>query len=312
MKSQTGHVDKKGFTIIELLTVMSIIVVLIGLLVPALNQVRRFSLKVKQNAQIHAIEAAMELYRIEFDQYPDSGALDNEDAEYCGAMKLCEALMGQDLMGYHPDSQFTASDTTSNGRQLYRLPPGPAFQKNLQQREGVYLEPEKVDTAMLMDVYKNTGAFSGQVGERMFVINDVYRRTQNLGASGPSKLGLPVLYYRADVTGTTHDPNNPTGGAALPTKVAKNGFIYNYWDNQEIIELGNPFSSTPPQPWSQAGGNPLDFYAATENERIRDAMSFSGSGTVSRPHRRDSYILISAGWDGLYGTRDDVTNFDTN
>jgi hypothetical protein len=30
---------------------------------------------------------------------------------------------------------------------------------------------------------------------------------------------------------------------------------------------------------------------------------------IERPHNKDSYILISAGWDGVYGTRDDVFNF---
>ena len=32
--------------------------------------------------------------------------------------------------------------------------------------------------------------------------------------------------------------------------------------------------------------------------------------TISRPNRSDSYILISAGFDGLYGTADDICNFD--
>ena len=28
------------------------------------------------------------------------------------------------------------------------------------------------------------------------------------------------------------------------------------------------------------------------------------------PHRRDTFILISAGGDGLYGTADDICNFE--
>ena len=40
-----------GFTIVELLTVMSVIVILIGLLVPSLNKVKRFARDVKQKAQ---------------------------------------------------------------------------------------------------------------------------------------------------------------------------------------------------------------------------------------------------------------------
>ncbi|MBN1124688.1 MAG: prepilin-type N-terminal cleavage/methylation domain-containing protein, partial [Sedimentisphaerales bacterium] len=34
---------KKGFTIVELLTVMGVIAILIGLLVPALNQVKDYA-----------------------------------------------------------------------------------------------------------------------------------------------------------------------------------------------------------------------------------------------------------------------------
>lgn len=32
--------------------------------------------------------------------------------------------------------------------------------------------------------------------------------------------------------------------------------------------------------------------------------------TMSRPYRAETYILISAGEDGLYGTMDDICNFD--
>jgi len=47
--------DKKaGFTIVELLTIMSIIVILIGLLVPALNMVKRYAKRVNQKNQFQA------------------------------------------------------------------------------------------------------------------------------------------------------------------------------------------------------------------------------------------------------------------
>ncbi len=41
----------------------------------------------------------------------------------------------------------------------------------------------------------------------------------------------------------------------------------------------------------------------------RNTMSDKGPGP-SRPYRPDSFILLSAGYDGLYGTADDVCNFE--
>ena len=57
MKSNVKQSNREAaFTIVELLTVMSIIVILIGLLVPALNQVKRYAYEVKQRAQLKSID----------------------------------------------------------------------------------------------------------------------------------------------------------------------------------------------------------------------------------------------------------------
>ena len=97
MKSIVKQSNRKAaFTIIELLTVMSIIVILIGVLVPALSKVRIYAQKVKQMAQFNSMQSAIELFSNENDGYPPSGALDGAGPPYCGAMKLCEAMMGRD------------------------------------------------------------------------------------------------------------------------------------------------------------------------------------------------------------------------
>jgi hypothetical protein len=44
----------------------------------------------------------------------------------------------------------------------------------------------------------------------------------------------------------------------------------------------------------------MQFYNEIRNDRIPGG---------DRPYREDSYILMSAGFDGLYGTADDVFNF---
>jgi len=287
MKSIVKQSNRKAaFTIIELLTVMSIIVVLIGVLVPALNNVRKYAKKVKQMAQFHSIEAAVELFSNENDGYPPSGALDGAGQPYCGAMKLCEAMMGRDLLGFHPDSVFRADGLDAAGVRNIYLP----TQNNLKARMGTLLQFENANAYRLADIYGpgNTVLFN----ENAFVLCDVYTRDMRTG----KKTGMPILYYKADTSNNLHDPNDPYTPALQDSK----GNIYNYWDNQHLVALGKP--------WEEAGkdsthslGNLARFYRNTRNNQIT---------TVSRPFRTDSYILISAGFDAEYGTADDICNYE--
>ncbi|MHC4204706.1 MAG: type II secretion system protein, partial [Planctomycetota bacterium] len=164
MKSNVKQSNRKAaFTIVELLTVMSIIVILIGLLVPALNQVKRYAYEVKQRAQLKSIDTAIELFNSEFDGYPESDALDPDGVPYCGAMKLCEAVMGRDLMGFHPDSTFRSSGLDSSGT-INLYPPqsaGIAYTNSLSARKGPYLPLDNANAVQLMDIYEQTEPFSG-------------------------------------------------------------------------------------------------------------------------------------------------------
>ncbi len=289
--------EKAAFTIIELLTVMSIIVILISLLVPSLNMVKRYAKEVRQKAQFHSIESAMELFNNEWDGYPPSDAKDEMDKDYCGAMKLCEAMVGQDLMGFHPNSHFRKDLTDGKGYLLYDRDPTISVddpnEDNLKARKGPYLQLEKANTYRLWHLYGGrTGVFSEDNGPYLFVLCDEYTRVRNQNTGG--KIGMPILYYKANTSNTIHDPTGsyPTG----PDD--DNGYIYNYWDNQELVNLGLPWDTTGTHPLA---ADPAKFYEITRDDRIDIA--------TGRPYRPDSYILISAGFDGLYGTDDDVFNF---
>jgi type II secretory pathway pseudopilin PulG len=275
---------KAAFTIIELLTVMSIIVILIGVLVPALNNVRKFAQKVKQMAQLHSIEAAIELFNNENDGYPPSAALDGAGQPYCGAMKLCEAMMGRDLLGFHPDSAFRADGMDNAGIKNIYSP----TDDNLKARLGPYLQFENANAYMLAKIY-GTGQ-TAPFQENSFVLCDVYTRQMRTG----EKAGMPILYYKAETSNNLHDPNT------APTPQDNMGNIYNYWDNHALVNLGKP--------WEEAGkatthslSEPARFYRNTRNDKIT---------MMRRPYRSDSYILLSAGYDGEYGTADDICNFE--
>ncbi len=195
--------------------------------------------------------------------------------------------MGRDLLGFHPDSVFRADGMDATGtRQIYPIPPTP---ENLKARLGPLLQFENANAYRLADIYGsgNTGSYN----ENIFVLCDVYTRNMRTG----KKTGMPILYYKADTSNYLHDPNQPMDA------LNSGGNIYNFNDNQELVALGKP--------WEQAGQStaqhslyyPTRFYRNTRNTEVT---------TVRRPYRTDSYILISAGFDGEYGTADDICNFE--
>lgn len=307
MKPMDKQFEKRAaFTIVELLTVMSIIVILIGLLVPALSSVKRFAKKVKQQAQFYSIGAALELFSNEEEGYPDSGALDEDNQEYCGALKLCEAMVGQDLLGFHPSSHFR-SDLTIDGTAdtlLYDYDPDDLGddpnEENIRSRKGPYLQLENANAYRLGHLFYDMGNFRAD-SENLFVLCDVYSRVTNRVTG--KKVGMPILYYKANTSGIRHDTDYE------PTDDNNNGNIYNYFDNDELVQLGMPWAPGLTHPICSTGGmtsigDPADwkiFYEMTRNDDI--------AIEVGRPHRADSYILLSAGFDGEYGTSDDIFNF---
>jgi len=307
MKAIIEKFNKRAaFTIVELLTVMSIIVILMSLLVPSLAMVKRYARDVRQRAQFHSIDAALELFHGQEDGYPDSGALGEDNADYCGAMKLCEAMVGQDLMGFHPDSHFRSDLEDGQDHLLYDKDPISAADdpdlENLAARKGPYLPSERANAYRMWHLYGrgNTGPAFGGDSEELFVLCDEYARVTNKDTG--KKVGMPVLYYRADPSGNLHDPNL-SYQSSLPSGIRN---FYNYEDNHELLRLGKPWDplSTEDHPLFKFQGDPEGrrFYEVTKHTSIKIRMG--------RPYRPDSYILISAGFDGLYGTEDDIFNFD--
>lgn len=294
---------RPGFTIVELLTVMSIIILLISLLVPSLNRVKRYALYVKQRNHFKSIDTALEMFNAEWEDYPDSDGIDHtvpNGLAYCGAMKLCEAMMGQDLLGFHPESRFRQDGTNGSGKILYlaRDIYQPQSQNDIEaserERKELCLTRENANAYRMGDLYPvGTGDFL----QDLPVLCDVYGRVIHR-VTGKS-VGMPILYYKADTTKLRHDFTTP------------NNNIYNYTDNIDLIDLGIPLQPGFMHPMASGGNTPIGdppvqarpeiFYEITWNKKML---------TVRKPYREKSYILISAGFDGLYGTPDDVFDFE--
>lgn len=240
---------------------------------------------IKQKAHYNVYNVVLEMFNGEFDVYPPSDALDPNGQPYCGAMKLAEAMMGQDLRGFHPDSVFRSDGTDGSRRVLYPDAndlTSELYQANIKIRKGPYLPIENADAYRLNEIYKNTGPFDGN----NYVLRDVFGRVTNLKTG--KRIGMPILYYKADTSKKSHDLNNPDN----PDN------IYNYKDNHTLLTLGVPDQPDKKHPLFE---DPTIFYKMTKDYKSRK---------VSKPNRIDSFILISAGLDCLYGTKDDCVNFD--
>ena len=298
---------RRAFTIVELLTVMSIIVILFSLLVPALSRVRRYAKRVNQNAQFHSISAALELFNNEFGAYPPSA---DPNGYYPGAMQLAEAMVGQDRFGFHPDAIQSDFDGFNHYDQsLYRGllttfdPQANAVDReNLRQRKGPFLPLEGTDICTMEDLFGlgnfgtllGTGGVSGADPNGGMVICDEYPLIKSRRSG---KVGMPVLYYKANTSRLLHQDI---------TTAAQN--IYDYRDNIEIVEIEVPGAPGTNHLMALAGGttpngdptNPDVFYDKTWDETIT---------AYRRPQHPEEYILQSAGFDGIYGTEDDVFNF---
>jgi len=264
---------KTGLTIIELLIVLGIIALLVGLLLPSLSAVKKMAKETKQKAQFATIGLALEAFKNDYGDYPPSD-WSSVPRLYAGSQKLAEALLGWDLLGFHPNSAWRPDGLDEqNGPGSY----DPAQTRDINsdgipdtfdERKGPYLELANVGAFRLLDLFGTNNV--GPLDPSTFVICDVFGAKKISMANGKIvRAGAPILYYRAN-----------TSGKMITT-------IYDSDDNFYLV-LAKGRADGVVQPLSIT----FDFYDYIKNPKIT---------------ARD--ILISAGADGLYGTPDDITNF---
>ena len=243
--------NRKALTLIELLTVLVIIILLLGIFLPSIATVRKMAKETAQRAQFATMDMAMEAFRQDYGGYPDSCAVDAVGQLYCGAMKLAEAMVGQDLKGFNLSSVFRRdgfNPAIIGDPNLYPANPGTGdptayanYVANIKARR-MYLQPEKIGVNRLGDIYTSAhigisplDSFKWNTADLgIFVLCDVFARKMKTG----NNTGMPILYYRADTSKVEH--GWPTLG----------NNTYSYHDNVGIVDIPLPWCA-PPEQWPQ-------------------------------------------------------------
>ena len=142
--------------------------------------------------------------------------------------------------------------------------------------QGPFIDTSDVEMKLLQDVKLFSSTEEDFLGDNPVFVDS---------------FGMPVLYYKADRSGDYYhaDHNGELVGIAYsdPAYEPEGAGEYNLYDNGTY--------------GSDEGLRGF----ITDDRRAR----FSSNTSKAGPHKADSFILISAGPDKVYGTVDDIANF---
>lgn len=331
-----------GFTLVELLTVVAIIMLLIGILIPTLSRAREQAKATATRAILKAVGEGLDMFRNENPEecrggegYPNSAMRDDPTEQneqwIFGGQWLVRYLMGKTLDGYVPRRNvprtvLALGDEYFEEAYWYPPQPGEAFPQGLIASEpvGPYLDRDRVrvELPVNLDGAPDPGSYPADTDGKTFLAPVIL-----------DNFDYPILYYAANtalqrkmkgsapVAGYDDAVIDPAASGVYAH--ADNGLFtglsggdpqFDPWDFAGIGDTGfhklENFGS-----WSGANGLPTEPADFEEQENMYTFPNYVLNKSVYEstsslvPYRPDSFLLITPGPDGVYGSDDDVTNF---
>lgn len=323
MKPTTRAAKQRGFTLIELLTVIGIIVLLVAILLPVVSAVRLKAYVVNTQQQMSVIQAACQSYFHDFNAYP--GPIPNSSLS--GAMP---AIPNPNPISGLP-ATITSSENlvlgllglltppTTPGGQIVYTPPGTASGGTITSPHDVLslnsINPKSYHYIDYIPTQLSPGATS--------------KMEYALGSSPTDTIApefvdqipnpMPILYVRANVG------NPPAIGTGAAAKVATpdDSSQYNYMELKDYVSMVRTPGAGKPMLFTQQTLAAMYALSQQNPSGLSDDVTtpfktFDASGAANppgyfanpnianAPRGKDTFILISAGQDRVYGTQDDI------
>ena len=295
--SSTTPVRSTGFTLIELLVVIGIITLLISILLPVAGRVRVQAQSAKTQSTMSAISGAIERYFLDHKSYP--GVVPNVKITagfpaVAGNLTSSENLVLTLVGGF----KYLSPDPTIDLNDVGKGPLNLSDSTVRRTRGAAYLDaaPGGMLAQKPWDVSEVTGMVNGSTNPLEMVGPPV----GTPDSSVPEFLDdysqrRAVLYLRANVGGTTLTAvaTSATPAYDADTKQYNQNHLLQYArgatpDNSFVGDFTFPNNVSDP-----------DKYASW-------STYLSHPNAINTPRGKDKYILISAGPDRTYGTRDDI------
>ena len=263
----TNAARPRGFTLVELLIVIGIIVLLIGILMPVISNVRKAAYEADTKAELSQLSAAIQRYHAEFKAYP--GPIRNSDfgadgrAAGAANMTMTEnavfgLLGGWEYGNTYDDTKVGTGPIIHNANAVSR------------RRLAPFVE----------------GAVGTILPARPFAASGLPGATDTALPEFIDKFPdpMPIIYLRANV-----GQDGIVG--------ANNTFQYN---SNHLLPYGVDNSDISTADFTHGLISYLrnPNIAATET----NATTVNDTGT---PKSKDGFILVAAGQDRLFGTKDD-------